>query len=158
MSDHFFLSRHRLTYTPRGGTPIVLLEPGELCAGEPELRASLVTQKDEIIDAAWVSHHSRGNAELNLRADVYRRAATPAHAQAAALELWRHLITHPEGELLYETAFSGYCSDPLISWHFHATLNSADPQELTADTTPFEDACGYQMQYEFTLTDPKEEG
>lgn len=86
------------------------------------------------------------------------RSSAAGTAQAAGPELWRHLITHPEGELPGETAFEGYVSEPLISWHFHATLNSADPQELTADTTPFEDACGYQMQYEFTLTDPKEEG
>lgn len=66
---------------------------------------------------------------------------------------------HPHGgRAPSKTAFEGYVSGPLISWHFHATLNSAAPQELTADTTPFEDACGYQMQYDFTLTDPKEGG
>lgn len=157
MAD-FYFSRHRLTFTPLGGTPVVLLEPGELCTAEPSMRSSLTTQRDELIRSAWLSHHSRGNAELTLTADVFRRAPSAAHAQAAGLELWRHLITHPEGELLIETAFEGYVSDPLISWHFHATLNSADPQELTADTTPFEDACGYQMQYEFTLSAPKEAG
>lgn len=103
-----------------------------------------------------------GRPQINVKIKKfggYRRKMLPeTAAQAAGPELWRHLITHPEGERPIETAFGGYVSEPFISWLFHATLNSAGPQELTADTTPFEDACGYQMQYEFTLTTPKEEG
>lgn len=75
-----------------------------------------------------------------------------------ASELCRHLVTHPGGELIYEIAFSGYCCNPLNAWRLHVSLNTAEHQELIGNTTLFTDACGYQMQCDFTLSNPKEEG
>lgn len=153
-----YTSRHRITYTPEGQDPIILLQCGQDENAEPALTGGPGITQNDILQSAWAAHHSTGNARITLTLDAYIRAQTPAHAQAKGLNLWRHLTTHPEGTITYETAFLGETSRPLIKWQFRATLNQIDIAELNLETTPFADrpAAGVHASYTFTVSNPQE--
>ncbi len=151
------LSAHRITYTPLNGEPMELLHPLQLCDALPAFDGTPETQVDTLLLADWVAHHSRGNARANLRWDAYEETPCRTQAQARALELWRYLTTHPEGSLVYETAFLGVVSAPLIRWELHATLSRVEAQELDVESAPFAGP-GYHATYDFLISFPQTHG
>ena len=149
------LSRYRITYTPDGSDDSrVLISPLDMCNTEPAFDGGPETQTDALLRSAWAHHHSRGNATARLQFDCYTRAISQAAAQAAGLEMWRWLTTHPQGTILLETAFMGLVSAPLIRWQMPATLNSAKYTDLDKESTPFEDENGLLMSYAFIVSNP----
>lgn len=150
------ISRHRITFTPDGGEPLLLLDVGDCVDNMPELPLAPKTQTHELIAHTWVKHYSRGNAEPVLLFDVYRRFMSYREAQAEPLRLWRKLAAAADGTLRFQTAFAGAKSSPAIDWNFRATLSSYRPAVLTQDASPFECAHGAHIEYEFMVTDPQD--
>lgn len=149
-----FLSRHRITYTPEGGEAVELLAPLDLEDAEPRFEGSAEVQKDALLRSRWAAHHSRGNVSMRLLFDRYSEAACLERAVAARHELWRWLYGHPEGTLLYETAFMGQRSAPLVRWQMHATLNTVQAVDLNRESTPFESHVGYHVSFDFNVSEP----
>lgn len=153
-----FLSRHRITYTPQGADEgVELLAPLDMEDAEPRFEGSAEVQKDALLRAAWAAHHSRGNVSMRLLFDRYVPGESLAQAVAARHELWRWLHEHPEGEILYETAFVGQVTGPLVRWRMHATLNALDAEDLNRESTPFESHVGYHAAFDFNVSEPVDE-
>lgn len=149
-----YLSRHRITYTPVGGEAVELLTPLDMEDAEPRFEGGAEVQKDALLRAAWAAHHSRGNVSMRLLFDRYVADEQLARAVAARHELWRWLHEHPEGTILYETAFVGQVTGPLVRWQMHATLNTMDADDLNRETTPFESHVGYHAAFDFNVSNP----
>jgi len=152
-----FLSRHRIRYTPVGGEDAVeLLAPLDMEDAEPRFEGSAEVQKDALLRAAWAAHHSRGNVSMRLLFDRYVEGSCLEQAVAARHELWRWLHEHPEGVILYETAFVGQVTGPLVRWSMHATLNTVQADDLTRESTPFESHVGYHAAFDFNVSQPED--
>lgn len=151
-----FLSRHRITYTPVGGEAVELLAPLDMEDAEPRFEGSAEVQKDALLRAAWAAHHSRGNVSMRLVFDRYVEGSCLERAVAARHELWRWLHEHPEGTILYEAAFVGQVSGPLVRWQMHATLNSVQADDLNRESTPFESHVGYHVAFDFNVSQPED--
>lgn len=151
-----FLSRHRITYTPVGGEAVELLAPLDMEDAEPGFEGGPEVQHDALLRAAWAAHHSRGNVSMRLVFDRYVEGSCLERAVAARHELWLWLHEHPEGTLLYETAFVGQVTGPLVRWQMHATLNSMRGEDLNRETTPFEGHVGYHVSFDFNVSNPIE--
>lgn len=151
-----FLSRHRITYTPHGGKAVELLAPLDMEDAEPRFEGSAEVQKDALLRASWAAHHSRGNVSMRLLFDRYVEGCCLERAVAARHELWRWLHEHPEGTLLYETAFVGLVSGPLVRWSMHATLNTVQAEDLNRESTPFEGHVGYHAAFDFNVSRPED--
>lgn len=149
-----YLSRHRITYTPAGGEAVELLTPLDMEDAEPRFEGGAEVQKDALLRAAWAAHHSRGNVSMRLLFDRYVADEQLARAVAARHELWRWLHEHPEGTLLYETAFVGQVTGPQVRWQMHATLNTVQAEDLTRESTPFESHVGYHAAFDFNVSNP----
>lgn len=149
-----FLSRHRITYTPLGGEAVELLAPLDMEDAEPRFEGSAEVQKDALLRAAWAAHHSRGNVSMRLVFDRYVEGSCLERSVAARHELWRWLHEHPEGVILYETAFVGQVTGPLVRWQMHATFNTLDAVDLNRETTPFESHVGYHAAFDFNVSNP----
>lgn len=145
-------SRHRITYLPTDGEPMLLLDVGEAMDAAPALEGSPKTESTPLIGRAWAHHASQGNAEVTLKFDVHRTTYSPASAQAKGLEIWRALTTHPAGKIIFETAFIHNKSCPLIRWEMDATLISVNAEDLDLDTSAYEKAVDYHMSYEFQVS------
>lgn len=151
-----FLSRHRITYTPVGGEAVELLAPLDMEDAEPRFEGGAEVQKDALLQSAWAAHHSRGNVSMRLLFDRYVGGSCLERAVAARHELWRWLHEHPEGTILYETAFVGQVSGPLVRWSMHATLNTVQADDLNRESTPFESHVGYHAAFDFNVSQPTE--
>ena len=149
-----FLSRHRITYTPLGGEAVELLAPLDMEDAEPRFEGGPEVQKDALLRAAWAAHHSKGNVSMRLVFDRYVEGSCLERSVAARHELWRWLHEHPEGVILYETAFVGQVTGPLVRWQMHATLNTMDADDLNRETTPFESHVGYHAAFDFNVSNP----
>lgn len=148
------LSRYRITYTPIGEqVATVLLDVDDYVDAQPSFTPKSTVQVDSGIAAAWVSHHARGNASIELTWQSYFDADTLAEAQATALALMQLLHTKPEGTLTIQTAYDE-AGEPTIDQSYHATVTTAKPDELELASSPFEYAGGMRMDYAFTITDP----
>ena len=150
------ISQHRITFTPDGGEPIVLLDVGDFVNALPELPLAPKTQTHELIARKYVRHYSRGNAEPVLLFDVYHKFMSRREAQAEVLRMWRRLATAADGTLRYQTAFAGAKSCPAIDWNFRATMSSYRYAVLTHEASPFELPDGAHIEYEFMVTDPQD--
>ncbi len=152
----FFLSRHRITYTPVGGEAVELLAPLDMCDAEARFEGGPEVQTDALLRSAWAAHHSRGNVSMRLLFDRYVAAGCLAQAVAARHELWRWLNEHPEGELVYESAFVGQVTGPLVRWRMRAALNSVQAEDLNRESTPFDDHAGYHVAVDFNVSGPED--
>ncbi len=146
-----FISRHRILYTPTDGDTIELLLPLDYCEREPEFVGGPQTQQDDLLLAPWAAHHSRGNIRMRLSFDRYVKSSCLAQAAADMLTHWKLLNEQPEGVLLYDTAFMGFVSVPLVQWSLQATLNSVTVREMDIDSAPF-DGVGYHARYDFNIS------
>ena len=133
-----------------------LLAPLDMEDAEPRFEGSTEVQKDALLRAAWAAHHSRGNVSMRLLFDRYVADEQLARAVAARHELWRWLHEHPEGTILYETAFVGQVTGPLVRWRMHATLNTMQADDLNRESTPFESHVGYHAAFDFNVSNPTE--
>lgn len=150
------ISQHRITFTPDGGEPLVLLDVGDFVNTPPELPLAPKVQTHEVIARPYVTHYPRGNAEPTLLFDVYRKFMSRREAQAGVMRLWRALAGAAGGVLRFQTAFAGAKSCPAIDWNFRATLSSYRPAVLTHSASPFELPDGAHIEYEFMVTDPQD--
>ena len=109
------------------------------------------TQADNTIGAAWQKHHSRGNAAVHLRGDVYKHAQSHYHAQKLREELWFYMMEHPEGVLDYATAFDENMH-PIFTKKLRATLADFRCDLLTDDTSPWPNAQGVHIVFSFQFS------
>lgn len=152
-----YISRYRITYTPEATEaepeprPMVLLDRADECEAEPAFAGGPTAQQEELILSAWQYCRSRGNAAITLTFDQFARATSAATAQAAGLERWLWCLHHPQGVMRLQTAWDVF-GRPLVDWAMDATLVSCTPTELTNATSPFVDAAGIHLAYEFMVS------
>lgn len=146
-------SAYRLRFTPDNdpGNSVELLPLGALCDAQPEKTGTPATQADNTIGAAWQKHHSRGNAAVHLRGDVYKHAQSHYHAQKLREELWFYMMEHPEGVLDYATAFDENMH-PIFTKKLRATLADFRCDLLTDDTSPWPNAQGVHIVFSFQFS------
>ena len=149
------LARHRIIYTPKSGKEMILLDVGELADSEPAFESSIQVESTPLLGRAWAHHRSKGNAELTLGFDVHRPAGSPAAARAMGMEMWRYILTHPEGMIRYQTAFLRSKSDPLVDWQLQASCSGVEYADVDIDTSPFARAASCHMRYNFTVSLPE---
>ncbi len=148
MSDSLYTSRYRITYTPTGGTPLVLLDADDWCDGPLTFSVDLISQVEQPILAVWVTHQSRGNAQMPLQFTHYASAATRDAGQLAGIQRLRSLVERPQGELLFETAWAG--PHPQIRMRMNATLVHIEWKDLSSDNMP--DNLWIAMSYNFMIS------
>lgn len=131
-----------------------LLAPLDMEETEPRFDGGVEIQKDALLRSSWAAHHSRGNVSMRLLFDRYVEGSCFERSVAARHELWRWMHEHPEGTIVYETAFMGHVTAPLVRWSMHATLNTVQTADLNRETTPFESHVGYHVEFDFNVSNP----
>ncbi len=150
------VSQFRITFTPTGGEPVLLLDVGDCVDAQPDLPLEPQVQTHELIARDFVAHHSRGNAEPRLAFDSYRRCMSQREAQRLPLLLWRKLCGAADGTLRLQTAFAFERTAPGIDWTFKATLARFHALPLSLSTAPFESSASAHIELEFVVTDPQD--
>lgn len=145
-------SPYRITYTAGDTPPRILLLHGAVLASFTR-DWTRTTQTDQALLSPWAVAADRGNASVTLSWQVLLCFPTIMQAQRCGHELEGWINEHPEGAILYETAFDQGL--PMIAEGWDAVLQRGRHIPITPDDHAGTGPAGrawISMDYSFLLT------